>query len=67
MARELTGAGNEVALDQWWVAARAYLRVLGLPVMATPRARRLLPAIIDQPWPEVEKAAARLAARWGTR
>lgn len=65
MGRELTGPGDEVALDQWWRAARAYRRVLELAVMATPAARTLLPGIIDKPWPDVEKAAAALARKWG--
>ncbi len=62
MARELLGSGNEHALEQWWTAARAYARVLALPVMATSRARTLLPAIMDARWPDVEKAAAAIAA-----
>ncbi len=65
MARELLGPRDVAALEQWWNAARAYVRVLRLPVMATPRARTLLPRIIDQPWPEVERAAASLVRRWG--
>ncbi len=65
MARELADAGDEAALAEWWAAVRAYLRVLALPVMATPRARTLLPGILDARWPDVEKAAAALARRWG--
>ncbi len=60
MARELLGPGCEQALEEWWSAARAYARVLALPVMATPRARTLLPLIIDARWGEVEEAAATL-------
>ncbi len=63
MARELTGPGDETALDQWWAAVRAYRRVLELPVMATPRARTLLPKVLDARWPEVEKVAAALVRR----
>ncbi len=61
MARELTGAGDEQALERWWVAVRAYQRVLELPVMATPRARTLLAKVLDARWPEVEKTAASIA------
>ena len=39
-------------------------RVLELPVMATPKARTLLPKIIDAKWPDVGKVAASLARRW---
>ncbi len=65
MARELSGAGDEAVLDRWWAAVRAYLQVLELPVMATPKARTLLPKIIDAPWPDVERAAAFIARKWG--
>ncbi len=64
MARELLGPGDEAALEEWWAAACAYRKVLELPVMATPRARGLLPKIVDAPWPEVEKKAASLARRY---
>ncbi len=65
MARELLGPGDEAALEEWWSAARAYARVLALPVMATPRARTLLPRLLDARWPEVEKVAASIERRWG--
>ncbi len=65
MARELLDPDHEVALEEWWSAVRAYRRVLALPVMATPRARFLLPKIINAKWPDVEKAATALARRWG--
>lgn len=67
MARELLGPGDEAALDQWWAAVRAYRRVLELPVMATPKARTLLPKIVDARWPELEKTVAALIRRWGSR
>ncbi len=67
MERELLGPGEEAALDRWWRAAGAYRRVLALPVMATPKARTLLPKIIDARWPDVEKAAAALERKWRPR
>ncbi len=66
MAHELLGPGDEQALEEWWAAARAYARVLELPVMATPRARTLLRGLLDARWPEVDKKAAALARRWGS-
>ena len=66
MARELQEPANELALEEWWAAVVAYRRVLELPVMATPKARTLLPKIIDAQWPDVGKAAASLARKWGS-
>ncbi len=57
MARELLGPGDEQALETWQTAASAYLRVLELPVMATPRARTLLSRLINARWGDVEQTA----------
>ncbi len=64
MARDLLGSSDEAVLERWWSAARAYRRLLELPVMATPRARGLLPRIVGAPWPEVEKQAAAIERQW---
>ncbi len=56
-------AGSRDQQAQWWAAAMAYRAVLESPALASEQARSAYRSIIDVPWPDVARTAARIARR----